>query len=173
MKFDQPTTDLSWWVVQTKPQSEALALSHLQQQGFTTYCPMYQKETIRGRQLKVSKTPLFARYVFVIADQIAQQTVHKIRSTLGVSQLFKIGEQPTLVKASIIDEIKALETEQLKQVKQHFKSNDKVVISQGLYKGLEAIYKIDEGIERAVVLINLLQQETQLTLDKTQLKKRS
>ena len=173
MNLDQLATDLNWWVVQTKPHGEVLAIEHLHEQKITTYCPMYQKETIRGRQVKVTTTPLFARYVFVLADQAAQQTVHTIRSTRGMSQLIKVGEQPTLVKASIIEAIKALETEHLDQVKQHFTSNDKVVISQGLYQGLEAIYKMDDGLERAVVMLNLLQRDTQLTLDKTQLKKSS
>ena len=173
MNLDQPTTDLSWWVVQTKPQGEALAIEHLHEQKLTTYCPMYQKETLRGRQVKVTTTPLFERYVFVLADQAAQQTVHTIRSTRGVSKLIKVGEQPTLIKASIIEAIKALENGHLNKVKQHFTSNDKVVISQGIYKGLEAIYQMDDGLERAVVMLNLLQRDTQLTLNKTQLKKSS
>lgn len=173
MNLDQPKTELSWWVVQTKPQGEALAIEHLHEQNFTTYCPMYQKETLRGRQVKVATAPLFKRYVFVLADRMAQQTVHTIRSTRGVSQLIKVGEQPTLVKASIIAEIKALETEHLNQVKHHFTYNDQVVISQGIYQGLEAIYKMDKGLERAVVMLNLLQRDTQLTLNKTQLKKSS
>jgi hypothetical protein len=71
-----------------------------------------------------------------------------------VSQLIKVGEQPTLVKASIIEEIKALETEHLNQVAPHFTSNDKVVISQGIYHGLEAIYQMDDGLERATGLPN-------------------
>ena len=171
MNLDQLATDLCWWVVQTKPQGEALAIEHLHEQGLTTYCPMYQKEIIRGRRAKVTTTPLFARYVFVLADPAAQLTVHTIRSTRGVSQLIKVGERPTLVKASIIAEIKALETEHLNQVKPHFTSNDKVVISQGIYQGLEAIYQMDKGLERAVVMLNLLQRETQLTINKTQLKK--
>ena len=173
MNLDQPTTELSWWVVQTKPQGEALAIEHLHEQKLTAYCPMYQKETIRGRQVKVNTIPLFARYVFVLANQAAQRSVHTIRSTRGVSQLIKVGERPTLVKASIIEAIKVLETEHLNQVKHHFTYNDQVVISQGIYQGLEAIYQMDKGLERAVVMLNLLQRDTQLTLNKTQLKKRS
>lgn len=173
MNLDQPTSELSWWVVQTKPQGEALAIEHLHEQKLTAYCPMYQKESIRGRQLKVTTTPLFARYVFVLADQAALQTVHTIRFTRGVSQLIKVGEQPTLVKESVIDEIKALETEHLNQTKHYYKANDKVLITSGLYQGLEAIYQMDDGLERAVVMLNLLQRDTQLTLNKTQLKNRS
>ena len=132
---------------------------------------MYRKEIIHGRQVKVTTIPLLARYVFVLGDQAAQQTAHTIRSTRGVSRLIKVGEQPTLVKASIVEKIKALETEHLNQVKPHFTSNDQVVISQGIYQGLEAIYQMDDSLERAVVMLNLLQRDTQLTLNKTQLKK--
>lgn len=173
MNLDQPTTELRWWVVQTKPQGEALAIEHLHEQNFTTYCPMYRKETIRGRQVKVATVPLFSRYVFVLRDQAALQTAHTIRSTRGVSQLIKVGEQPTLVKASVIEKIKLLETEHLNQSEHYFKANDEVLITSGLYQGLEAIYQMDNGLERAVVLLNLLQRETQLTLDKTQLRKSS
>ena len=173
MNLDQPTTELHWWVVQTKPQGEALAIEHLYEQNFTTYCPMYQKETLRGRQMKVTTVPLFSRYVFVLADQAAQQTVHTIRSTRGVSQLIKVGEQPTLVKASVIDKIKLLETEHLNQAEPYFKANDEVLITSGCYQGLEAIYQMDKGLERAVVMLNLLQRDTRLTLDKRQLKKSS
>jgi transcriptional antiterminator RfaH len=173
MNLDQSTTELHWWVVQTKPQGEALAIEHLHEQNFTTYCPMYRKETIRGRQAKVTTGPLFSRYVFVLSDQAAQQTVHTIRSTRGVSQLIKVGEQPTLVRASIIDSIKVLETEHLNRTKQYFKANDEVLITSGLYQGIEAIYHMEDGLERAVVMLNLLQRDTQLTLDKTQLRKSS
>ncbi|XOJ89829.1 transcription termination/antitermination NusG family protein [Methylophilaceae bacterium Uisw_097] len=173
MDHNKNTTGQHWWVVQTKPQGEALAIEHLHEQKLTTYCPMYQKETIRGRQMKVTTTALFARYVFVLADQAAQQSVHTIRSTRGVSQLIKVGEQPTLVKASIIEVIKALETEHLNQTKHYFKENDEVLITSGLYQGMEAIYQMEDGLERAVVMLNLLQRDTQLTLDKTQLRKSS
>jgi len=173
MDHNKNITGQHWWVVQTKPQGEALAIEHLHEQNFTTYCPMYQKETLRGRRAKVTTTPLFARYVFVLADQAAQQTVHTIRSTRGVSQLIKVGEQPTLVKASIIESIKALETSHLNQTEHYFKANDEVLITSGLYQGLEAIYQMDDDLERAVVMLNLLQRDTRLTLDKTQLKKSS
>jgi hypothetical protein len=34
----------SWWVVQTKPQHEVQAMTHLEQQGITTYCPKFQQK---------------------------------------------------------------------------------------------------------------------------------
>jgi len=172
MNLDQPTTKLNWWVVQTKPQAETLAMSHLEQQGMTTYCPMYQKETIHGLQVKTIVTPLFPRYGFVLANQIAQHAVHAIRSTRGVNRLLRVGDMPSTMDASIIDEIRALEAQHQNQTDRYFKSNDEVRITGGLYQGLEGIYQMDEGLERAVVLLSLLQKDTRLTLDKTQLRKK-
>jgi transcriptional antiterminator RfaH len=167
----QKTSLFNWWVVQTKPHNEVLAAGHLHQQGFTTFCPMYQKEIIRGRQVRVTTSPLFPCYLFVLADDTAKQKINMIRSTLGISKLLKIGEIPQLVNSSVIEKIKLLEAEHLLQVSSHYKKNDVVTITSGIYKGLEALYQIDEGLERAVVLLNLLQKETPLTLDKTKLKK--
>jgi transcriptional antiterminator RfaH len=158
-------------VVQTKPQNESLAIKHLQQQGMTTYCPMFKQESIRHRQVKVNTIPLFPRYVFVMVDEVAIQTIHTIRSTVGVSQLIKVGDQPSVVKKAIIDRIRAMEDEHLDQVSSHFSPRDEVIIADGLYHGLEAVYQMSDGLNRAVVLLNLLQQPTRLTLDKTQLKK--
>ena len=161
----------SWWVVQTKPQSASLAIKHLEQQGMTTYCPLFKQESIRHRQVRVNITPLFPRYVFVLADTNAKETIHTIRSTTGVSRLIKVGDQPSVIKADVIDQIRMLEATHLQNTERYFKADDAVLITDGLYQGLEAIYQMDDGMAHAVVLLNLLQHPTRLTIDKTKLKK--
>ena len=163
----------SWWVVQTKPQSESLAMEHLEQQGMTTYCPMFKQESIRHRLVQVNTVPLFPRYVFVLADANAKETVHTIRSTTGVSRLIKVGDQPSEIKTDVIDQIRMLEASHLQRIDRYFKIDDAVHITDGLYRGLEAVYLMDDGMARAVVLLNLLQHPTQLAIDKAFLKKSS
>jgi transcriptional antiterminator RfaH len=160
-----------WWVVQTKPQSESLAIEHLEQQGMTTYCPEFKQESIRHRQVRVNITPLFPRYVFVLVDANAKQTAHCIRSTTGVSRLIKVGDQPSEIKADVIDQIRVMEASHLQYIDPYFKADDAVLITGALYQGLEAVYQMDDGVARAVVLLNLLQHPTRLTIDKTKLKK--
>ena len=160
-------------MVQTKPQQEAIAITHLEQQGMTTYCPMFRQESIHHRQVQANTIVLFPSYVFVLADSNTKETVHTIRSTVGVSQLIKVGDQPSVVKADVIDQIRVMEASRLKHIDPYFKADDAALITDGLYKGLEAIYKMDDGMARAVVLLNLLQQPTRLTIDKTLLKKSS
>jgi transcriptional antiterminator RfaH len=165
--------DESWWVVQTKPQQEALAIAHLEQQGMMTYCPKFQQESIHQRQVKVRAIPLFPRYVFILGDFNAKKTMHTIRSTAGVSRLIKVGDQPSIIKTDVIDRIRVMEAGHLQRIEQYFKADDAVLITDGLYQGLEADYQMDDGMARAVVLLNLLQHPTRLTIDKTFLKKSS
>jgi len=160
-----------WWVVQTKPQHEVQAMTHLEQQGMTTYCPMYTQESIHQRQVRLRTTPLFPRYVFVLANELAQQQMHTIRSTVGVSQLIKVGDVPCTLAATVIKEIMTMEASHLHKTHRYFKADDEVVITDGLYQGLEGVYQMDQGLERAVVLLNLLQHPTRLAIEKTKIKK--
>ena len=163
----------SWWVVQTKPQHEVIAVTHLEAQGMTTYCPKFQQESIRHRLVQVNTVPLFPRYVFILGDFNAKQTMHTIRSTTGVSRLIKVGDQPSVIKTDVIDQIRMLEASHLQYIERYFKADDAVLITDGLYQGLEAVYQMDDGMARAVVLLNLLQHSTRLTIDKAFLKKSS
>ena len=53
----------------------------------------------------------------------------------------------------------------------YFNAGDTVKITEGLYQGLEAIYEMDEGLERVVVLLNILNKSTPLHINKNQLLK--
>ena len=158
-------------MVQTKPEQEALAIAHLEQQGMMTYCPKFQQESIRQRQVRIRSVPLFPRYVFVLANGMAQQQMHRIRSTVGVSKLIKIGEVPCTLDATVMQNIMAMEASHLQNTERYFKADDAVLVTGGLYQGLEAVYQMDDGMARAVVLLNLLQHPTRLSIDKTKLKK--
>ena len=172
MTGSQITNDgTSWLVVHTKPQAEFTAIKNLENQGFSSYCPLFKRESIRGRQLKVITSPLFPRYVFVKANLVAHKKIHLIRSTIGVSQLLKVGERPTKVPCQIIFELKQIESEKLNETKSHFKQGDHVKIRDGLYKDIEAIYQMDDGINRAVVLLSILNKDTPLYIDKKALNK--
>jgi transcriptional antiterminator RfaH len=109
--------------------------------------------------------------VFVLANVVAQQQMHRIRSKVGVSQLIKVGDVPCTLDATVMQNIMAMEASHLQNTERYFKADDAVLITGGLYQGLEAVYQMDDGMARAVVLLNLLQHPTRLSIDKTKLKK--
>ena len=170
-KSQKTNDDTPWWVVQTKPQSEFTVMQHLQNQGLTPYCPLFKKERIRGRQLKVKNYPLFPRYVFVEANPAAHQKIHNIRSTFGVSKLLKIGEVPIKISCKLIHELRQMEVEEFDKTQSDFKPGDHVKIKEGLYQHLEAVYQMDDGLERAVVLLSIINKKTPLRIFKHAIKK--
>lgn len=160
-----------WWVVQTKPKAEDKVIRELNNQGFTTFCPMYRKEKPQASQMQIKTTHLFPRYVFIQANEHAKKFIHAIRSTYGVHMLLKINERPTLLSDQDVQNLKLIEAQNVNNAESYFKSGDVVKITKGLYQGLEAIIHIDDSLERVVVLLNFLNKKTPLCISKNQLSK--
>ena len=163
--------DSSWWVVHTKPKAELIAIKNLDNQGLTTYCPLFKKESIRGYKIKINTYPLFSRYIFVQGDCSAQKNIHLIRSTIGVKELLKIGEVPVKISCQLINELRQMEAVKLNETKSHFNPGENVRVNTGIYKDVEAIYEMDDGVNRAIVLLSMVNKETPLRIDKKDLNK--
>ena len=140
-----------WHVVHTKPRAEARALENLERQGFEVFLPMITLQKVRRAKLANVIEPMFSRYLFLRTTQ-AMEDLSVVRSTLGVSQLVRFGAVPAKVPHAWVE---AMRSQPL--VKETLlKTGDNVVLSEGMLKGLEAIYMQPDGELRAMVLIDLL-----------------
>lgn len=163
--------NIVWWVVKTKPQQEFKAEKNLTQQGFITFCPIFNKELKQANQFTVKPQPLFKGYLFIQADDFAQKNVYLIRFTRGVNSLLKIHERLLFVLPEIIHHLKLNQTQNQSLVTPHFTPGSSVKIMTGIYKGIEAIYQMDTGADRAIVLLSLIQKQTKLNFRKHNLMK--
>ena len=162
---------MTWLVVYTKSQKETLAHDHLKRQGFLTYCPVLRKEIKYKSKTKIMSLPLFPRYLFIQANEIALKKIHLIRSTVGVSSLIMRDGKPIYIKDEILDAIRQAEKGYFGQVETIFNDGDRVTINEGIYKDIEAIYQNNDGLERAVLLLNLLQKDVELTIETRHIRK--
>ena len=162
---------MTWHLVYTKPRMESLALEKLCEQGLIGYLPIKPVERIRRGKREILQEPLFQRYVFILADDRFLMRRHAIRSTPGVSHLLQIGETDASVDDELIGIIRSLEAGHQDQVEAYFKPNSVVKITQGIYHDLEAIFVEDQGEQRALLLIQLLQTDTRISIDKHHLSK--
>ena len=160
-----------WWIIETKPQQEFKAEKNLSQQGFITFCPLFNKELKWGNQFKIKPQPLFTRYLFIQADDFAQKNVYLIRSTRGVNSLLKINESILFVAHEIIHNLQLNQIQNKTLITTYFTEGSSVKIIGGIYKGIEAIYQMDKGEDRAIVLLSLVQKQTKLDIRKQDLKK--
>ena len=161
---------LSWYLVHTKPRQEEIALVNLQRQGYECYLPQLRIERIRRRKAEVATEPMFPRYLFIRLDNSDQgKSWSPIRSTLGVSQLVHFGARAAKVDDTLVDLLRqrerALPTEAM------FQSGDSVVIADGPFAGIEAIYQTADAERRAFILLEILAKPVSMHIDAGRLRK--
>jgi transcriptional antiterminator RfaH len=148
-----------WYLLYTKPRQEKLALQHLQNQAYEVYLPLVQVEKIRQGVRSLVEEALFPRYLFVRLDEAGSQSWAPIRSTVGVSQLVKFGTRFAQVSQDLVTWVQ----DQAKLIKlaPEFSGGELVSITEGPFRGMDAIFKAYDGEKRAILLLNLLTKMTE------------
>ena len=161
---------MNWYVVHTKPRQESRALVNLEQQGYECFLPTISKQKISRIALGVATEPLFARYLFISLDtELSSKSWAPIRSTLGVSKLVTFGNEPAKVHGDLITQIKNHDLILNQTPQALFQPGDVVTIREGAFAGVEAIFQMESGEARAMVLIELLHRPTRLSVPLTHL----
>jgi len=163
---------MHWHVVHTKPRQERCALENLERQGYECYLPLLAVEKIRQGVLTVLEEPLFPRYLFIrLGSGASDKGWGPIRSTKGVSRLVTFGAEPARVDDRLIEQLRAHEGRTGGQPKPLFEAGERVLITQGPFAGIEAIYQMSDGESRVMVLIELLSKPVRLGLAPAALRK--
>ena len=153
-----------WYLIHTKIRKERCALQNLAQQGFECYLPEMQAEKLRRGTLAVVPEPLFPRYLFIrLGTGLEAQSWAPIRSTTGVSRLVAFGTTPAKVGDELLEVIRS-QTRRPDLLQRQFQSGQTVVITQGPFAGLEAIYQMSDGESRVMVLLNILSKSVKLAI---------
>jgi len=167
-------TTSNWLLLQVKPRQEMRALENLERQQGECYCPLIHVEKLsRGKRIHVEEA-LFPGYVFINFDpQKSNLTYTAIRSSRGVSKIVRFGEEPAKVPESLILQIKDCEklSLPLSNALNLPQKGDRVIIVEGPFKGLQAVYSQTDGQQRSIVLISLLHQQAPTSLANIQIKK--
>jgi len=164
----------NWLLLQVKPRQEIRALENLERQQAECYCPQIRIEKLsRGRRIEVEEA-LFSGYLFINAQpEQTGLTYTSIRSSRGVSKIVGFGAEPLKVPEALIAQIKLREGSGLMDVSAIGlpQTGDNINILEGPFKGLKAVFSHADGLQRSIVLINLLNQQTPTSLANTQIRK--
>ena len=161
---------VSWYLVHTKPRQEDIALANLERQGYECYLPQMRIERVRRRKAEVATEPMFPRYLFIRLDSSDQgKSWSPIRSTLGVSQLVHFGARAAKVDNTLVDFLRQRERSLPTEVMFH--SGDSVVITDGPFAGIEAIYQTADAERRAFILLEILAKPVSMHIDAGRLRK--
>ncbi len=160
-----------WYLLYTKPRQEKIALQHLQNQAYEVYLPLIQVEKIRQGVRGLVEEALFPRYLFVQLDEAGSQSWAPIRSTVGVSQLVKFGHRFAEVSQDLVAWVH--DHAKLVKLAPELKRGDVVTITEGPFRGMDAIFKTYDGEKRAILLLNLLSKMTEAKFSLNWVKKAS
>lgn len=157
-----------WYLLQCKPQQTARAQWHLEHQGFDCYAPLHPAKRIAKGKVEIRSEALFPGYLFISLD--AESNWQAVRCTRGVSKVVSFNGMPHPVPDALIAALRqrlASPTEPAPL----FRAGERVVITEGCFKHVEAIVKSVRADERVVVLMTILQTQQALEMTPAQLAK--
>ena len=163
-----------WYVVYTKPREEARARENLERQGHQCYLP--ELSLVKRRRGKVVPViePLFPRYLFIrCADELATAGWGSLRSTRGVVKLVAFGDGPCTVDDAFLAALQQRVEAKPTAPQALFAAGEVVTIAEGPFAGLEAIFQLKEGADRAAVLLDMLGQQVRAAVPYVALRKSS
>lgn len=160
-----------WYLVYCKSKQELKAQQHLANQGLTSFVPQLKVEKLRAGKWQLISEPLFPRYLFLQIQQAEQLNLRAIRATRGIVDMVRFGNALAQVPADLI---KMLTEKQLLQQQQpvvhRLVKGEMVNVGSGLYAGLDAIFSGEDGEKRSMILIKLLGQWVQASVENTSLR---
>ena len=163
-----------WYLLFCKGKEEARAQVNLKNQGFDSFYPTMKIEGKVRSKLVYKDVVIFPNYLFVEIDTLAAN-FNSIRSTRGVIDFVKCGAHYTKVPANLVAELK--EKQQCRDKSEIevtlFTEGEKVIIQNGAFKGIEAIYQCKDGLERSMLLINLINKTTAMSVANAEIKNKS
>ena len=152
------SNDGRWYLIQCKPRESFRAETNLKNQGYECFHPTYPvKRKIAGIVHSVT-APLFPHYLFVLLNPTNNWS--PIRSTRGVSKIVYFNGLPASLDTDIITALQyqcaRLNGQGAEPI---LKLGQKVIITEGCFKELEAIVTAVSGEERVTLLINLFNRQ--------------
>ncbi|MEB4589696.1 transcription/translation regulatory transformer protein RfaH [Candidatus Thiothrix sp. Deng01] len=164
-------TDRNWFLLTSKPHKDEVADMHLRNQGYEIYRPLAKRLRPQRGKIVTRIESLFPRYMFIHLDNGINDNWAPIRSTKGINGFVRFGNDPAQVPDELIMGLKAQEAilgERAIDL-DRFHTNDKVIIKEGPFRGLEAIFQKYDGEERVIVLLEILHKQTKLAISPAQL----
>lgn len=164
----------SWFLLTTKPKSERRAVENLSSQNVEVYFPKVKKLKKRQGNKVILEEALFPNYIFVKLDN-EKDNFNAIRSTRGVGNFVRFGLNYGKVSTKFISQLSSdlnnkSELTNLETLT-NLSKGDELVISKGPLTGLKGIYQCKDGLERSILLLNILGKENEVIIENDQFEK--
>lgn len=162
----------NWYVAQLRPQGLKRAEENLSRQGFQSFCPKRLESALRNGRRTNRLAPLFPGYLFIAFDpNVSGWTA--INSTRGISRLIITNiRNPVPLPASFMAGLMArCDEEDVVGAPPDLSEGDKIRVLSGPFAEVIArIESLQEG-ERIQILMDLMGQQTRISLPRNRVEK--
>lgn len=159
----------AWYLLYCKRGQLQRAQEHLQRQAVNCLTPVITLEKmVRGKRTMVEE-PLFPNYLFVEFDPEVIHTT-TISATRGVSHFVRFGASPATVPVTVIEQLANWQPDDITDPATPY-AGDSVVITEGAFEGLQAIFTEPDGEARSMLLLNLLNKQILQSVKNTAFRK--
>lgn len=157
-----------WFVITSKPRSEQRAVDNLTSQHIEVYLPKIKRLKKRQGKKVIIEEVLFPNYLFIKLT-IEKSNFNAIRSTRGVGSFVRFGLNYATINNELIAQLKtdlAESTEQnTVEILTNIDKGEQLIITEGPLQGLTGIYQCKDGLERSVLLLNILGKENKVVIE--------
>lgn len=164
----QPTLEfeggLRWYAIRTKPRKEPEVEKRLGNFSLEVFLPWLRCRRRIGTRYQWMLTPLFPGYLFCRLDLLISGKA--ARYLPGVIDFVKFGSRIAEVGVEVIHSLRAKCPNGVAQIRlRPYKAGERVVVREGPFSGLEAIFERDmKGPDRVAILLEILGRQTRLIL---------
>lgn len=147
-----------WYLVQTKPRQESVALLNLERQGYRAYLPRTRLNKRRRGKWQSVVEPLFPGYLFVYVEP-GRSSLAPVRSTIGARGLVYFGDLPASLDEATVEQIRRHEVAQVDGRGGDLpviRPGQVVTIIDGPFSGLNGVFQMAKSSDRVMLLIEVL-----------------
>lgn len=169
--LNDPMTQRSWYVVQTKPGNEHRVETNLSNQEIGVFLPLLETFQHSSGKMVQKIKPLFPNYLFAKLD--INLHYYKVKWTRGVNKILGNGDGPISISGKVVETIKERTgKDNLVKLEEEWKEGDQVRINSGPFKDLVGVFQkkmSDNG--RVRILLNLIGVDVPIQISRWQIKK--
>lgn len=157
----------AWYLIQCKPRQDERAEENLKNQNVICYRPLVDMEKRKAGRVVHTQESLFPGYLFVHLR--LEDNWGPLRSTRGVSRVVSFNREqlPRPVDAGLIQHLQARTAPTPQTL---FAQGESVLIQEGCFSEVEALFQGMDGEQRVILLLNILGRQQLVRLPVTAVK---
>ena len=174
MPFIEKTPERSWGFAYLRPRTEKKVADYLAGRGVPSYLPIVNKARLHHGTKIVTPVPMFPGYIFLAAGEQERSDLKRSeKSFVHIELLRNDVEEEQLVRE--LNNLHLLELEARGRevlVNPGIQRGDKVIVTQGTLKGLQAeVIRRDDNRNAIIINVTILEKTVEYPISADELKK--